>query len=227
METRNIVEKFTLALEKNKDFKVKGSKLYLYSKRLFDIVASFIAIIIFSPIFVIIGLLVLLSSKGPIIYKSKRVTQNGKIFKMYKFRSMYNDADKRKQELLQYNEIDGGITFKMKNDPRITPIGKFLRKTSLDELPQLFNILRGDMSLIGPRAPLPEEVLKYSNKDMLRLTVKQGVSGEWQTHGRSNTTFDEMIDMDLDYIQNKRGFWYDIKLCFLTVFVTLTGKGAR
>lgn len=227
METRNIVEKFTLALEENKDFKVKGSKFYLFSKRLFDIVASFIAIIIFSPIFVIIGLLVLLSSKGPIIYKSKRVTQNGKIFKMYKFRSMYNDADKRKQELLQYNEIDGGITFKMKNDPRITPIGKFLRKTSLDELPQLFNIVRGDMSLIGPRAPLPEEVLKYSNKDMLRLTVKQGVSGEWQTHGRSNTTFDEMIDMDLDYIQNKRSFFYDIKLCFLTVFVTLTGKGAR
>lgn len=228
MENANeIIEKFNNALSNNPNFIVKGGKIYAFMKRCFDISASLLALILLSPLFIIIGFLVLITSKGPIIYKSVRVTTNGKLFYMYKFRSMYKDADKRKKELMSQNEVEGGITFKMKNDPRITPVGKFLRKTSLDELPQLLNIIGGSMSLIGPRAPLPEEVMKYSEKDMLRLTVKQGVSGEWQTHGRSNTTFNEMIKMDLDYIENKRSFWYDIKLCFLTIWVSLTGNGAE
>ena len=161
------------------------------------------------------------------IYVSKRVGKNGRIFKYYKFRSMYQDAESRLEELLSKNEVEGGITFKMKNDPRITPFGRFIRKTSLDELPQLVNILKGDMTLIGPRVGLPREIEQYPSEALDRLLVPQGLSGEWQANGRSDTTFDQMIKMDLDYIQNKRSFWHDIGLIFKTVWVVIRGKGAE
>jgi len=207
--------------------KPKHGKWYAFCKRTFDIFASLLAIIVLSPIFIIIGLLVVLTSRGPMIYISKRVGKNGKIFKFYKFRSMYKDAESRLNELLDQNEVEGGVTFKIKNDPRITPFGKFIRKTSLDELPQLFNILKGDMSVIGPRAGLPREVELYPQEALDRLQVPQGLSGEWQANGRSDTSFDNMIRMDLDYIQNKRGFWHDIGLIFKTMWVVITGKGAE
>lgn len=202
-------------------------RIYAFFKRLFDFFASLIAIIVFSWLLLILAILVKVTSKGPIIYSSTRVGKNGKEFKMYKFRSMRVGADLEKADLMKYNEIEGGITFKMENDPRVTKFGKFIRKTSLDELPQLFNILFGDMSVIGPRAALPEEVAKYDDRAKLRLLVQQGLSGEWQANGRSNTSFNEMIDMDLDYVFNKRGFFYDIQLIFKTVYVVLKRDGAK
>ena len=209
------------------NIKVKGGKFYAFNKRAFDIVSSFLALLFLFPIMLIVGLLVILTSKGPMIYVSKRVGKDGRVFNFYKFRSMYKDADKRLEELKDQNEVEGGITFKMKNDPRITKFGKFIRKTSLDELPQLVNILKGDMSIIGPRCPLPSEVEMYPEEALDRLLVPQGLSGEWQCNGRSNTTFEEMIKMDLDYIEHKRGFWYDIGLIFKTIIVVISGKGAE
>lgn len=205
---------------------VKGGKIYSLFKRLFDIFCSFIAIIVLSPILLIIGLLVKLTSKGPVFYVSTRIGKDGKPFKFYKFRSMKKDAEKELVNLLEQNETQG-ITFKMKDDPRITKFGKFIRKTSLDELPQLFNILKGDMSIVGPRPCTDREYALYSEKDKKRLLVPQGLTGEWQTRGRSDTTFDEMVDMDLEYITSKRGFWYDIKLILLTIPAVLKSKGAK
>ena len=224
---KEIESKYLEALKNFPDFKIKGNWFYSFLKRTIDIVASLFAILLLSWLLIIIGILVKCTSRGPIIYKSTRYAEKGKYFNMYKFRSMYKDADQRKAELMAQNEVEGGVTFKMKNDPRITPFGRFLRKTSLDELPQLFNILLGHMSIVGPRAGLYDEIMKYDERAMLRLSVKQGLTGEWQTHGRSTTTFETMIDMDLDYITKKRGFWYDVKLMFLTVWCIFTGNGAE
>lgn len=200
---------------------------YGFFKRAFDIFNSFLAILVLSPLMLILGLIVIFSSRGPMIYVSDRIGRYGRHFKFFKFRSMYKDADKRLVDVQQYNEMGGGVMFKMKDDPRVTPFGKFLRKTSLDELPQLFNILVGDMSFVGPRPGLPWEKEKYSSQALCRLLVPQGLTGEWQTHGRSNTTFDQMIAMDLDYVQNKRSFWYDLKLIFRTAIVVLKHDGAE
>lgn len=207
--------------------KARKGKAYSFLKRFFDIICSLLAMIILSPLFLIIGLLVVCTSKGPMIYVSKRVGKNGKIFNFYKFRSMYKNAEQKLNELLDQNEIEGGVTFKMKNDPRITPFGRFIRKTSIDELPQLLNILKGDMSIIGPRAALPREIELYPEEALDRLIVPQGLSGEWQANGRSDTSFDNMIKMDLDYVQNKRGFWHDVGLIFRTILVVIRGSGAE
>ena len=208
-------------------FHVRGNKFYHFMKRLEDICASFLAIVILSIPMLIIGLIVKLTSKGPMIYVSSRVGKDGKVFNFYKFRSMRENAEEELKLLLEHNEIEGGVIFKMKEDPRITKFGKFLRKTSLDELPQLFNILKGDMSLVGPRPCTVREYELYSERDKLRLKVPQGLTGEWQVRGRCNTSFEEMVDMDLDYIQNKRGFWYDIGLLFRTIPVFFGKRGAQ
>lgn len=208
-------------------FHVRGNKFYHFMKRLEDICASFLAIVILSIPMLIIGLLVKLTSKGPMIYTSKRVGKDGKVFNFYKFRSMVDNAENELENLLEQNEIEGGVIFKMKEDPRVTKFGKFLRKTSLDELPQLFNILKGDMSLVGPRPCTVREYELYSERDKLRLKVPQGLTGEWQVRGRCNTSFEEMVDMDLDYIQNKRGFWYDIGILFRTIPVFFGKRGAQ
>lgn len=204
---------------------LKNKKIYEFFKRLGDILGSFVLIILLSWLLIILALLVKLTSKGPIIYTSERVGKNGKLFKFYKFRSMRVGADKELEQLLAQNET-GGITFKMKDDPRITKFGKFLRKTSLDELPQLFNILNGSMSFVGPRPAIPREVEQYNDYQRQRLLVKQGLTCIWQCSGRSNTTFDEQINMDLEYI-NKRGFFFDIWLMIKTFFAVLFGKGAE
>lgn len=211
----------------HKIIEVRGGKLYAFLKRLEDIVASLLAIIILFIPMLIVGLLVKLTSKGPMIYVSDRVGKDGKVFKFYKFRSMKDNADLELENLLDQNEVEGGVIFKMEDDPRITKFGKFIRKTSIDELPQLFNILKGDMSLVGPRPCTVREYSLYSDRDKLRLKVPQGLTGEWQVCGRSNTTFDEMIEMDLDYITNKRGFWYDIGLLFRTIPAFLFKRGAK
>lgn len=208
------------------NFTIKHKYVYRFFKRLFDIVVSFIAIILLLWLFIILAILVKCDSKGPAIYVSERVGKKGKIFKFYKFRTMRQNAEKELEDLLKYNET-GGITFKMTNDPRITRIGKFLRKTSLDELPQLFNILKGDMTFVGPRPCTVREYNLYSEKDKLRLLVPQGLTGYWQIHGRSNTTFDEMINMDIFYIVKRREFFYDMWLMVRTVFHVAKKDGAE
>lgn len=204
---------------------IKKKRIYSFFKRIVDILASFILIVLLSWLYLILAILVKCTSKGPVIYTSQRVGKNGKLFKFYKFRSMHVGAEKELDSLLSQNET-GGITFKMKDDPRITKFGKFLRKTSLDELPQLFNILNGSMSFVGPRPALPREVEQYNDYQKQRLLVKQGLTCIWQCSGRSNTTFDEQIEMDLEYIE-KRGFFFDIWIMIKTFFAVIFGKGAE
>lgn len=226
--TNEILQESNIINEEFVHIKVRGGRCYAFFKRLFDIVVSFVATIIISPLLIILWLLVKLTSKGPGIYTSIRVGKNGKKFKFYKFRSMVVNAEEMKKDLMNQNEMKDGVYFKMKDDPRITKIGKFLRKTSLDELPQLFNILKGDISIVGYRPCLVEEYEKMSEYQKQRFLVPAGLTGEWQVRARStSSSFEEVVKYDLDYIQNKRGFWYDIKLIFLTIGVVLSGKGAE
>ena len=226
--TNEILQESNIINEEFVHIKVRGGRCYAFFKRLFDIVVSFVATIIISPLLIILWLLVKLTSKGPGIYTSIRVSKNGKKFKFYKFRSMVVNAEEMKKDLMNQNEMKDGVYFKMKDDPRITKIGKFLRKTSLDELPQLFNILKGDISIVGCRPCLVEEYEKMSEYQKQRFLVPAGLTGEWQVRARStSSSFEEVVKYDLDYIQNKRGFWYDIKLIFLTIGVVLSGKGAE
>ena len=226
--TNEILQESNIINEEFVHIKVRGGRCYAFFKRLFDIVVSFVATIIISPLLIILWLLVKLTSKGPGIYTSMRVGKNGKKFKFYKFRSMVVNAEEMKKDLMNQNEMKDGVYFKMKDDPRITKIGKFLRKTSLDELPQLFNILKGDISIVGCRPCLVEEYEKMSEYQKQRFLVPAGLTGEWQVRARStSSSFEEVVKYDLDYIQNKRGFWYDIKLIFLTIGVVLSGKGAE
>lgn len=201
-----------IRLDKN-----KIAKRYIYRsvKRLFDFIASLAGVIVLSPLFLYIAYRIKKEDHGPVLYTQDRVGRHGKIFKVYKFRSMIVDADKKLEELKDQNEVDGPM-FKMKEDPRITKIGKFIRKYSLDELPQLFNVLKGDMSLVGPRPPLPSEVAEYSDYAKQRLYVTPGCTGLWQATVRNSAGFDEMVELDLQYIQ-KSGFFYDLGLIFLTV----------
>lgn len=204
---------------------IKKKPIYTFIKRFGDIIGSLLIIILFSWLYLILAILVKCTSKGPVIYKSQRVGKNGKLFTFYKFRSMRVGAEQELDSLLDKNET-GGITFKIKDDPRITKFGKFLRKTSLDELPQMFNILNGTMSFVGPRPALPREVEQYNDYQKQKLLVKQGLTCIWQCSGRSNTTFDEQIEMDLEYIK-KRGFFFDIWLMIKTFFAVIFGKGAE
>lgn len=211
--------------KQSKTVHVNNGKLYLVSKRLIDIVGSLCGIILLSFLFIIVAILIKLEDpKSTVIFSQTRVGLKGKEFKMYKFRSMVSDAEKKLQDLLQYNEVSGAM-FKMKDDPRITRVGKFIRKTSIDELPQLFNVLKGDMSLVGPRPPLPREVAEYTNYDKQRLWVTPGCTGLWQVSGRNSLGFEEMIELDLQYIR-KRSFLYDIKIILKTVLALFGSKDA-
>ncbi|WP_396953727.1 sugar transferase [Neobacillus mesonae] len=204
---------------------VSKKKTYLFSKRLIDIIGASLGIILLSFLFIIIAILIKLEDpKGNIFFCQKRVGLNGKEFKMYKFRSMVSNAEEKLKELLKYNEVSGAM-FKMKDDPRITKVGKFIRKTSIDELPQLFNVLKGDMSLVGPRPPLIREVAEYTEYDMQRLLVTPGCTGLWQVSGRNSVGFKEMVDLDLLYIQN-RSILFDIKIILKTVLVLFGSKNA-
>jgi exopolysaccharide biosynthesis polyprenyl glycosylphosphotransferase len=182
------------------------------------------AIVLLAPVFAAVALAVKLTSPGPVFFRQVRVGRDGRTFTFLKFRSMYADADARKLDLLDLNEADGPI-FKIKNDPRITPIGHFLRRTSLDELPQLFHVLRGQMSVVGPRPQLPEEVSAYGPMDYRRLTVQPGITCIWQVSGRSDLDFDTWVALDLEYIDTW-SLWLDMKLMLKTVPAVLSGKGA-
>lgn len=204
----------------------KKSWLYFALKRVFDILTSLIMLIVLSPLFIIVSLLIVCTSKGHAFYVSTRVGLNGKEFKMVKFRSMIKDAEKLKASLEKYNEMKDGPAFKMKDDPRITPVGKFIRKTSIDELPQLFNILVGNMSFVGPRPGLPIEVEKYDDYARNRLLAKPGLTCIWQCSGRNNIDFQTWMKMDNEYLE-KRSLWFDFVILLKTVPAVLTSKGAE
>jgi exopolysaccharide biosynthesis polyprenyl glycosylphosphotransferase len=194
-------------------------------KRIFDMTVSAIALFVLSPLFLIVALLIRLDSKGPIFFAQMRVGKDKKHFKMWKFRSMYIDAEAHKAALMKENEMKGGILFKMKHDPRVTPVGHFIRKFSIDELPQLWNVFIGDMSLVGPRPPLPIEVAQYTHYQVRRLAVTPGITCIWQVSGRSEIPFEKQVKMDLQYIANQ-SFWFDIALLLQTIPAVLKAKGA-
>lgn len=195
------------------------------TKRTLDILAASLFLLMAAPLLVVIALLIKWEDGGPIFLGQTRVGQFGREFKMFKIRSMCRNAEQLLQELLGKNQHRDGITFKMKNDPRITRVGKWLRKFSFDELPQLYNVLIGDMSLVGPRPPLPREVLKYSPADRRRLAVKPGITCFWQISGRANIDFSGQVKLDVDYIE-QQNFWTDLLILTRTVPAVLCGKGA-
>lgn len=190
-----------------------------FFKRIFDIVFSIIAIILTSPIMLVTAIAIKLDSPGPAIFKQVRVGMNGRHFKIWKFRSMHVNADEMKAQLLEQNEVKDGMMFKMKDDPRITRVGKIIRKLSIDELPQFFNVLSGSMSFVGTRPPTLDEVAKYQTDQWRRISIKPGITGMWQVSGRSNIKdFDEVVKLDVEYIDNWN-LWLDIKMLFKTVGV--------
>lgn len=198
---------------------------YRFVKRVFDFVASLLGLIILSPLFLIIAIAIKLEDpKGSVFYSQTRLGRGETPFKMYKFRSMVSNADELLEQLLKNNEIDGAM-FKMQDDPRVTRIGKFIRKYSIDELPQLLNVLQGSMSLVGPRPPLPREVAEYTEYDKQRLAVKPGCTGLWQATVRNSVGFDEMVKLDLLYI-SKRSVSFDVYILFKTVVIMFKPNGA-
>ena len=194
-------------------------------KRGFDIIVSLGFLVVFSPLFALIALLIKIEDRGPIIFAQTRVGTFGRTFKMYKFRSMCLNAEEKMKELMAQNQHSEGVTFKIKNDPRITKIGKWLRKFSLDELPQFFNVLKGDMSIVGPRPPVPREVEKYTLPDRRRLFVTPGITCLWQIGGRSEIDFSGQVQLDVQYIESQ-SFFGDIKILLKTVPAVLFSKGA-
>jgi lipopolysaccharide/colanic/teichoic acid biosynthesis glycosyltransferase len=194
-------------------------------KRLVDILIAGSLLIFFTPFLIMVAMAIRIDTVGPPLFFQKRSGKYSKVFRMWKFRSMYQDAEARKEALMKQNEMEGGVLFKMKKDPRITPAGEFIRKFSIDELPQLWNVLKGDMSLVGPRPPIPYEVAQYSAYQRQRLGVAPGITCIWQVSGRSDIPFPQQVEMDLDYI-NQQSFYLDIVLMFKTVPAVLKGRGA-
>jgi exopolysaccharide biosynthesis polyprenyl glycosylphosphotransferase len=194
--------------------------VYIFLKRVIDIVFSILGIIVLAPLMLIVMILIKLESKGPVFFGQNRVGLNGKQFKMYKFRSMVVNAEDLLDKLHDKNEMSGPM-FKMKDDPRITKVGKFIRKTSIDELPQLFNVLIGEMSLVGPRPNLPKEVIQFSEGQKQKLIVKPGITCYWQVMGRNNIDFERWVELDIKYIK-ERSLWLDLKL-ILRTFTVLFG----
>lgn len=211
---------------KNVDYaKEKSNSIYPVIKRLMDIFLSFLGLICLVPIFLILAIIIKLEDpKGSVFFNQIRLGENEKEFKIFKFRSMYMDAEERLEELKHLNEIHGHM-FKMKEDPRVTKIGKFIRAYSIDELPQLLNVLLGDMSLIGPRPPLLSEYEVYTSYHKKRLAIRPGITGLWQVSGRNSLSFEEMVKLDLYYIK-KLSFINDLKIFFKTVVVVLKKENA-
>jgi exopolysaccharide biosynthesis polyprenyl glycosylphosphotransferase len=196
-----------------------------FIKRFVDIIVSAAALVILAPVFGLIALLIKLEDNGPVFFAQRRVGKWGREFRMYKFRSMCMDAEQKLQTVLSRNQHSAGVTFKTKDDPRVTKIGRWLRKFSLDEFPQFYNVLKGDMSLVGPRPPVPREVAMYSPADRRRLEAKPGLTCFWQVSGRSEIDFPEQVQLDVQYIESQ-SFWLDLKILCKTVPAVLLGRGA-
>lgn len=221
MQNTELINK-ELVLEKNQE---KVEVAYLFFKRLMDIVFSLFGILLLIPLFAVVIAAIKLESKGNVVFVQKRVGLRGKEFKMYKFRSMVVNAEELKEKLREQNEMTGPM-FKMKKDPRITKVGAFIRKTSIDELPQLFNVLKGEMSLVGPRPSLTKEVKEFDPWMMERFVVKPGLTCYWQVSGRNDIGFEEWMELDVKYVKDKSIF-LDIKLILKTFLLLLGDKHAR
>ncbi len=208
----------------NSEVLPKQGILYHISKRVFDVLSSLIAMIVLSPIFLVTAIAIKCEDGGPVVFSQIRVGKNGIPFKMYKFRSMRMDAEEKLDELADLNEAEGPV-FKIKKDPRITKVGHFIRKYSIDELMQLVNVFKGDMSVVGPRPALPNEVEQYDSYSQKRLLVKPGLSCYWQISGRSNIGFDEWMRLDIKYIE-EMSMLTDIKIILLTIPAVIKGDGA-
>lgn len=200
------------------------TKLVARLKRILDVTVAMIAIVLTAPIMLITAILIKLDSPGPVIFKQVRVGKDGEHFYCYKFRSMYIDAEQRLRELQAKNEADGPV-FKIRRDPRVTRVGRVIRKLSIDELPQLFNVLKGEMSLVGPRPALPSEVAKYTYEQIGRLHAIPGITGLQQVSGRSDLDFKRWVELDLQYIA-EQSIWKDIEILFRTIPAVLLGRGA-
>jgi exopolysaccharide biosynthesis polyprenyl glycosylphosphotransferase len=202
-----------------------SDELALAAKRLFDITVSFLVLFLLSPVFLAVAAAIKLDSPGPVFFRQRRVGLQGRTFDIFKLRSMYLDAEARLESLRTHNEMSGPV-FKMKNDPRITRVGRFLRRTSLDEFPQFWNVLRGEMSVVGPRPPLPSEVRQYKRWQRRRLSVKPGITCIWQISGRNNIDFDRWMELDLEYI-DQWSLWTDFQICLKTIPAVLGTRGAH
>jgi exopolysaccharide biosynthesis polyprenyl glycosylphosphotransferase len=202
-----------------------SDSLALAVKRMFDVLASAVALLALAPILAAIALAIKLDSRGPVFFRQRRVGLNGRTFPILKFRSMYVDAEARLEELRARNEMSGPV-FKMADDPRVTRVGRFLRRTSLDEFPQFWNVLLGDMSVVGPRPPLPDEVRQYKQWQRRRLSVKPGNTCIWQVSGRNQIDFDQWMELDLEYIDGW-SLWRDLHICLRTIPAVLSARGAR
>ncbi|MBQ4135816.1 MAG: sugar transferase [Clostridia bacterium] len=214
MEFSTVTEKSDSA---NNKTKVKKRTAYRFFKRFFDIILSALGLIILAIPFLILSIVIFIDSPGASpLYTQVRVGKDGRTFKFYKFRSMVPNAEKKLEELLHKNEMEGPV-FKIKDDPRITRVGRFIRRSSIDELPQLFNVLKGDMSLVGPRPPLMREVSQYNDEQMMRVSIKPGITCYWQIQPKRNSlSFDEWFELDMKYIK-ERSFFTDVKILFKTV----------
>jgi exopolysaccharide biosynthesis polyprenyl glycosylphosphotransferase len=193
-------------------------------KTVYDRALALAILVVLAPVLALVALVVRVSSRGPVFFSQERVGQNGRTFRLWKFRSMYVDAEERRAQVEDLNESDG-VLFKIRRDPRVTPIGRLLRRFSLDEMPQLWNVVRGDMSLVGPRPPLPAEVASYASEVRRRLLVKPGLTGLWQVSGRADLTWEESVRLDLHYVEN----WsvaLDFMILWKTVGAVLHGRGA-
>lgn len=202
----------------------KRGVAYELMKRFIDILGAVFGIILLLPLFIIVSFAIRIESAGPVFFIQKRCGKDGRIFKMYKFRSMVCNAEEKLVDLVYMNEMSGPV-FKIKNDPRITKVGYFIRRTSIDELPQLINVLKGDMSLVGPRPPIDREVLNYTGYEKQRLLIKPGLTCYWQVSGRNGIDFDEWVNLDIKYIM-ERNLWVDIKLILKTILVLFGDKNA-
>ncbi len=205
-------------------FKINDSLVYAAAKRGFDVAVGVLILILLIPIFPLIALMIKLDTRGPVFFKQIRVGRDGRIFEFYKFRSMLDRAEETKQTLELQNEQDGPI-FKIRSDPRITSVGRFLRRSSLDEIPQILNVIKGDMSIVGPRPPLPSEVTNYQPWHHRRLEVKPGITCLWQISGRSQIGFNEWMRLDMEYLKT-RSFRADLLIFLKTIPAVIARKGA-
>jgi lipopolysaccharide/colanic/teichoic acid biosynthesis glycosyltransferase len=222
--TRDTEIEFVSSEAKSAEYPELGGFFYGLKGAL-DRVSAFFALCILSIPIVLIATIIKLTSPGPVFIKQERVGRYGRLFDCYKFRSMRADAEAMRDQLEQLNHHDAPLIFKMRSDPRVTRFGSFLRRASLDELPNLFNVLRGDMSIVGPRPPLPREVAHYTAKHMQRLAATPGLTGLWQVSGRSELGFDQMVDLDLEYI-DRWSLWLDAQILLKTPGAVLGGRGA-
>lgn len=221
----NIYERVKKDYSKVEISDIPNKKVYKVIKRVIDIILSFMGLIILSPIFLIIAIAIKIDSKGPVFFAHNRLGKNGKNINIYKFRTMCDHAEDMIKDFNDEQKREFKENYKLSNDPRITKVGAVLRKTSLDELPQMLNILKGDLSIIGPRPIIEEEIEKYGPNKAKFLSVKPGLTGYWQANGRSNTSYEDRIKMELYYVDNM-SLWLDIKLFFKTILVVIKKDGA-